>query len=765
MLPFQFSSSVSSGTSSLTGPAGSAGSATFPPMVPDSSALQRWGSQSAPMSIGSTQINFNLQPSPPVLNTVLLGLSFGSSQGSDLVMPGSASAQLSSSSSSTPLHKSAPEPPSLSARRLSLPHSREQSDALPYPDPKRIRLTQPGGDAMLDTASRSNSVSEIRQLVHQLAKISAKASLTKTAQQQRDNMVRESLDPLLPPVLVNLTRDYIEPEQSLAPLALNEFGEAVDNQTNAAILQAIYLIFASDCPNAAAFQDDIIKTHTRYVLDRQFLQLFETDAHVTTLDQILSGDQQALRRRKSQLMAVANYLPFSKSEQMVKDELHGIKIVLPHKMDQGSNREISRLDTNLKLFLDCLHNTNPVVESRTRSRVLYKYNVDRMRLIIESAIEKRYYIHARGLLKMFAQCCQANDKRGAIVIAIQLFDISGLKNEGDLREIIQFFEFIQMLCRTYPADPDLLAKLLFKMDDLAQKRGEYQLVRSLYQKAIFQQTINLPPRYQAKISFRYFMLGLGSAAKPRSFDMFKATVNMIVQLDRIHRAHHIRDPFSFRLVPPREGGRASDNQVKFEDVSAGEFLRDFAKSYQLAGQFAYAHMDSCTTMSVEQRAVFDQLFHISRTLEQGGLNYSVCKAYLPLKHSGARFSPEQSAETARRTWIDAVADCYKNALKILFVKISEEYDRERYYKNYPPAIENRGKLHWELGMAVLEDLVQLYLTHGCATELQALLHIKNRAPYRSFPGLIKRVNAWRKSLQSDCDQMQLSTKAPKRSKK
>lgn len=660
-------------------------------------------------------------------------------------------------------------PPALLQRagRLGIPMQSTQSGALHQnktsiePDqtqhhhPKKLKITPSSTDHSRSTSTRSIYAEETARFVQRVIVAIQKNSLLKTGQQLRDDEVQRSLDDALPQVLIDLVRDYIAPELCLHPLSLSPLGDVLDSAVNTPIRRAISSAFSADGINSELFRTNIIKNHQHNVLHQIFSDDLALIRATATLDAIRSGDKQALQTRKEQIAAIVNYLPDSRIQITIQHKLAQLKRLRPSKfsevsLDKARLESIGRLDIDVQLLLHCAGNSDPTLRALRQVFELRKYRLDQLNVKINAAIAKRDYISAqRRFMQAFEVYCDEGNKRGAIKLAIQFIDLSRYRKTDNFQEILQLFEPIKALCLSYPSDTDLYAELLFKIDDFARERSEFSVATNLYRQAHAVFRSDLPVRYKAKIIYRCTFLSW--AVAPHAFKTFEHVLSAIndfrgslqdPQYDPL-RYDHTRTV----LTEPKDS--------KFKDVGIGEFLRCFSSLHHIAARMINDQINSFPTLSPERRARLFELVLAINLNTDNELDYEIThEQFLPLKHTGSRLSPGLPDEMVRQQLVVATADCYKRALKIIF---DDRYDEAHAAEGSSAPFRYTRWLNPSnvpFCISIMEELAQLYLSHGLYGELNKLMGNRfQSAMARELPGINEKFRSWHKSLR-DSDKAQ-----------
>jgi hypothetical protein len=325
---------------------------------------------------------------------------------------------------------------------------------------------------------------------------------------------------------------------------------------------------------------------------------------------------------------------------------------------------------------------------------------------------KEYDEAQKSLLTTLEIHCRSKDKRSVIATLNQMLHVAGLSRSATLAEMLDFFKPVKALCLTYPAAKDLHAELVFKMDDISHELGEFTLAKKLYVESL--EFRPMPTRYLAKIAFR--RLRADYAIDKSDFLLMK---QIAATIRRYHEMWSSPD-FEDEMPSPR----------MFHDSCLPEFFRHFSSLYYMLAEFADNRLGQFDSMSAQQREQLCSLFNYRNAVEYmeqyRGMNF------LSLNQSSVVLNLNAAPHVLGQQLVSVVADCYKNALKLL--KIAGD--------------SNVGK---EPFSDIFGQLVSLCLRYQETEELTKILDKQNYRHYQHYPYQVefnRQMDQWRRALKN-----------------
>ena len=626
-------------------------------------------------------------------------------------------------------------------------------DGFQGPWPKRIKLAaHSAGNFSFPATQTLPSARQVLPLFEPARLELERALLLITGQQRRDQHLQQVLQIIFPVVLNHIIFGYLGTEPGLMPLMFDAFGSTLDGLGNAFVREAIVDAFGLSSPAGRSLQQELIENHSRAVLDPLFHQLLLVQNNDVILELISLGNQVALQRRNNQLLAVANYFPHAKSEQLIRDQRlqaehwqHRIPSLL-RKRDSLRSNHLARCALNSRLFSVFLSRPQSLTEHLRPDQSLDTTRFDRLQRMAKLDFGMRNFNRAHSHLQQaFAHCCALKNKRGVIAVSIQLIEVARRRQPDNIEEALNFFELIRQLCLTYPADLDLYAQLLFQIDDFAQQRLKFPAALRLYQQALVTINAQLPPRYLAKLAYRYAMLCYQQ--HPNALPGLSQVSKALDSFHLLHRRHHVR---------PRTGLALREHRgTKFTDITIGEFLRSFAALYRLVATALHTLGTDFVHLSREQQELFAAMINGGLQLDDDINNRLVTEISVgSLQHSGVRLDVSKLSEVDLGDLRLVTADCYLNALKILLDVSKEEEQQALELFRYRAgrqgtavdAPAEREALHWRLFTAIFDELVQFYCQSGQVAALTRLLDPLNFIIYPDLDLFFKKIPGWQNSL-------------------
>lgn len=587
-----------------------------------------------------------------------------------------------------------------------------------------------------------------------------KHSLLKTAQQIRNVEMEKSLN-FLPKTLVELVGDYVEPEQCLQPLALNQIGDVLASEANTPIRQAIFSAFSASDINSELFRKNIIKTHHRHVLNQVFsdgLELNQTSP--VSRHTIRSENEQARQSIKEQLLAIHNYQPEFRYQKTIQhkiaqaEKLHPGKYSadkladmlagkLADKTEDARLENIGQPESDIQLLAECAGNSDPALSAHILASELRKYALQDLNEKVESAAKKRDFISAqRSIMTAFELYCAQGNKRLAIRMVLRFIQFSIQSKADNFQEIIRLVESIKALSLSYPPDTDIYADLLFHLSEFAKKQSERTAVMDLLQESCL--TMNLPERYRAMNAQGFACQSY--SVSPLAFQSFEHLTNAIAYFHRIINLNPQNNPEPTRYDHEKTFF-TEPKDIRFRVVSINKLLIVLSRLYYFAGRSLENQLNEDPQLFPHHRFKICALLDTINMNRDNELNYDIEEdQFLPLKHTTQQRIDSNSPRAGQQL-VFAIANFYKTSLKILFCEI---YDENREAEN--PSNQEKYKSRLDSAISPIPasnigKLFQLYVKHNLNGELHKLMGEKFRvAISQNFPDVGRKLDSLIKSF-------------------